>query len=131
MAIAESIIDIFVQEVWRPISGYEGLYSVSNLGRIRNELGFDKRWFAGRILEGTKTKKGYIRIALSREGKKKFYRVHCLVASAFIGKCPTGMQVNHKDLNKSNNRLDNLEDMTPLQNIRHFYSSGLKRKKAA
>lgn len=97
-------------EIWKDIPGYDGKYQVSNYGRVRS-TGFDK-WHPGRILKLSKVKKGYLRACLLG----KFYLVHRLVWEAFNGPIPAGMQVNHIDEDKTNNRLDNLNLMTPKEN---------------
>lgn len=94
-------------EQWRPIEGYEGLYEVSNLGRVKS-LGNDKNR-KEKILRPVMTKKGYLQLFLSKEGKAKRFFVHRLVAQAFIPN-PEGLpQINHKDENPSNNRVENIE----------------------
>ena len=91
-------------EQWRPIEGYEGLYEVSNLGRVKSlKCGRE------RILKPQMKKKGYLQVGLRKEGKYKMFKVHRLVAQAFIPN-PEGLpQINHKDENPSNNRVENLE----------------------
>lgn len=88
-------------EIWEDISGYEGLYEISSLGRIRRD---------GNIISATKNpRSGYVSVMLCKEGKTKRFYVHRLVAKAFI-KNPDGLrEVNHKDENKENNSACNLE----------------------
>lgn len=109
-------------EEWRPIQGYEELYEVSNLGRVRSLDRVVNRNGAkvsrkGRILRPGKDGYGYLLVGLSEDGKKKLFSVHRLVWEAFNGKRPEGMQINHIDEDKANNRLDNLNLMTPKQNM--------------
>lgn len=93
-----------MKEIWKDIKGYEGIYQVSDLGRVRS-LKFGKE----RILVGRKDSDGYLRVGLCKDGKEKTCRVHRLVAEAFIPN-PDGLpQVNHKDERKSNNVASNLE----------------------
>lgn len=98
-------------EVWKDIEGYEGLYQVSSLGRVKS-LRFGKE----RILKAGKDKGGYLMVNLCKNSKTKMYKVHRLVAQAFIPN-PDGLQcINHKDENKTNNCVDNLEWCTYLYN---------------
>lgn len=91
-------------EEWKDIEGYEGLYQVSNLGRVKS-LWFDKE----KILKAYKNRYGYLCIGLCKYGKKKTYKIHRLVASAFIENSNNYPEVNHKDEVKTNNNVNNLE----------------------
>lgn len=100
-----------MNEIWKDIEGYEGLYQVSNLGRVRSvdRIGGRGRRFNGRILKPKVKTGGYLLVNFSKEGKRKMFSVHRLVAQAFIPN-PEGLpQINHKDENPSNNRVENLE----------------------
>ena len=103
-------------EIWKDCKGYEGKYQVSNLGRV---------WSVGgqKYLVGSYDKDGYMRIHLTaKNGKTKQEKVHRLVALAFIDN-PSGLpQVNHKDENKENNCVDNLEWCNASYN--NIYSKG-------
>lgn len=89
-------------EEWRPVVGYEGLYEVSNLGRVKSLR-------RNRVLMGGSDKDGYKRLALCYCNKREYKFVHRIVAEAFIPN-PEGLpQVNHKDENKTNNAVWNLE----------------------
>jgi hypothetical protein len=89
-------------EIWKDIKDYEGLYEVSNQGRVRSLK-------TGRLRK-PKDNFGYLRINLCKEGIVKFYMVHRLVAEAFIeNNNPNLTQVNHKNENKQDNRVENLE----------------------
>ena len=92
------------KEYWKPIKGYEGLYEVSNLGRVKS-LKFGKE----RMLKVSKDKKGYLHVVLCKNGILKTYYVHRLVAEAFIDNTDNLPQVNHKDENPQNNIYTNLE----------------------
>lgn len=99
-------------EEWRTIFGYEGLYEVSSYGRVRSldryvvdSLG-NRRFYKGKVLSPIKDKVGYLSVKL-QEGNK--HNIHRLVAQAFIENPDNLPQVNHKDEDKSNNRVDNLE----------------------
>ena len=115
-----------IHEVWRPVVGYEGIYSVSDLGRVRKEIGGSNCTYVGKIL---KTNRGhwYQRLTLTKNGKQKPTDVHVLVMTAFVGPRPTGYDINHIDGNKSNCRLSNLEYCTRKRNNIHAYESGLKK----
>lgn len=94
-------------EQWKNIADYEGQYMVSNLGRVKS-LGND-RTRKEKLLAQVKTDRGYTTVNLFKNGKEKKHYVHRLVAMAFIPN-PTNLpQVNHKDEDKTNNRVDNLE----------------------
>ena len=108
-------------ERWMPVQGYEGFYSVSNLGRVKRDK--SKRW-AGvcgvvdvqeKILTQTYTR-GYKHVALSKDGKIKRMQVHRLVAIAFIPNPNNLPIVNHKDESRDNNQVDNLEWCTSKYN---------------
>ena len=90
-------------EIWKDIDGYEGLYQVSNLGRVKS-LHHNKE----KILKGSYANKGYHLISLSKEGTQKRYLVHRLVATAFIPNPYKLECVNHKDENPRNNNVNNL-----------------------
>ena len=99
------------QEQWRPIEEYEGLYEVSNMGRVKSLERIDKNnhLVKGKILKPVMMKNGYLRVDLSKEGKHKMFSVHRLVGMTFIPN-PEGLpQINHIDEDKTNNRVDNLE----------------------
>ena len=100
-----------MKETWKPIVGYEGLYEVSNLGRVRsltrlskfrNRSGkLDERVIKGRIMRPQKQRTGYLNVGLSKDGKVTLFRVHRLVAAAFIAN-PEGLyEVNHIDEDKT------------------------------
>lgn len=101
-------------EIWKSITGYEGLYEVSNLGRVKS-LKFGKE----RIIKPWKDKKGYLRVNLYRNGKMKYFLVHRLVATAFIPN-PFGFtEINHRDENPSNNVESNIEWCSKWYNINY------------
>jgi hypothetical protein len=113
------------EEEWRPVVGYEDLYEVSSLGRVRRRAGtWGKR--GNRVRALALNGFGYPSLGLYRSGKKpKMARVHVLVAEAFIGKRPEGLQINHKDGDKTNNCVSNLEYVTPSENTNHAYRTKL------
>lgn len=126
-----------MSEVWMPIPGYEGSYEASSLGRIRSltrfvnhapsstSRGF-KRVYVGRILSQYKTRNGYIAVRLSNGKSAKTVHVHRLICQAFLPMKAGLTVVNHKDGDKTNNRLDNLEWCTPSRNMQHAIDNGLK-----
>lgn len=95
-------------EIWSDIEGYENLYQVSNLGRVK-ALGNGICNSKEKILKATKHSCGYLRICLHKYGKAKYYFTHRLVALAFLPNPYNLPQVNHKDEDKTNNRVDNLD----------------------
>lgn len=109
------------EEIWRDIEGYEGLYQVSNLGRVKSLERIDEmgRLRLGRILSPVIDRYGYLRVNLYKEGKRKTFQVHRLVGQAFIPN-PEGLpQINHKDEDPSNDRADNLEWCSRSYNINY------------
>lgn len=102
------------QEIWKDIEGYEGLYQVSNFGRVKS-LYFGKE----KILKQSKHKDEYLQVSLSRNGKKKTFTIHKLVALAFIPNPDNLLEVNHKDENKQNNHIENLEFCNHTYNINY------------
>lgn len=111
---------IYMKEIWKDVSGFEGLYQVSNFGRVRS-LKFGKE----KMMEGGITNKGYLQVTLSLNGRVKRYQVHRLVADVFISNPNNLPQVNHIDGNKTNNNVENLEWVTAKQNIHHAWNAGL------
>lgn len=101
-----------MNEIWKDIEGYEGLYQVSNFGRV-------KRVTTGRILKGGKDRGGYLRITLCKNGVTSTKTIHRLVAQAFIPNPENKPEVNHIDENKTNNNVLNLDWMTAKENINH------------
>ena len=91
-------------EVWKYILGYEGLYKISNKGRVKS-IGYGKE----RILKPANNGRGYLKVDLCKNGDKKWCLVHRLVAQAFIPNPNNLPEVNHLDENKENNRVENLE----------------------
>lgn len=112
---------------WRPIVGYEGIYEVNDCGQIRRIA----PWADGRrqnvssvkpLRKAHITANGYMRVALRHSGEaQKYHPVHRLVMAAFCGPLPEGHQVNHKNGNKQDNRLQNLEYVTGSENRIHSY----------
>ena len=116
-----------MEEVWKPVDGYEELYEVSNLGRIRrlkfvNMYGSQDKII---ILKPQKRKNGYIQIIFRDKERSSERLLHRVVAMAFLPKVDGKEFINHKDGNKANNRVDNLEWCTRSENMKHAYRSGL------
>ena len=106
------------EEIWKDIEGYEGLYQVSNLGNVKS-LNYN-RTGKERILKPGKTKRGYLYVALCKEGKPKMYQVHRLVLSTFNPvENMENLEVNHINENKGKNYLSNLEWTTHKDNVNH------------
>lgn len=92
------------EEIWCPIKGYEGLYEVSNQGRVKS-VGYGKE----RIMKPGRNNRGYLQFCLYKNGEQKMYLVHRLVAQAFIPNHRNLPEVNHKDEDKTNNSVSNIE----------------------
>ncbi len=110
-------------EEWRPIKGYEGYYEVSNKGNVRSldrVISYSDGHFQsikGRIMTPNKTKWGYLQIRLSKDSSTKRRHIHDLVAEAYIPNPENLSEVNHKDHNKLNNLVENLEWITHKDNM--------------
>lgn len=105
-----------MQEIWKDIPGFENIYQVSNIGNVKT---LDK-YVNSSIKNNNKVKRktkilkqynknGYLQVSLSKENKRYYFGVHRLVAMAFLPNTNNLPQVNHKDENKLNNKVDNLE----------------------
>jgi len=90
---------------WAPVPDFEGLYLVSDDGRVHS---LPRATTRGRIIRPRRDPNGYLMVTLSKEGKHTHHRVHVLVLTAFRGKCPRGCEGAHDDGNKENCRLENL-----------------------
>jgi hypothetical protein len=124
MTEREFTIEELANEEWRDVLGFEGVYSISSLGRVRRDLG-SKGATAGKVRKPGNHKQGYLQVNLMRDGKYKSFKVHQLVANAFLGQCPEGMEVNHIRQPKTNNRVPNLEYVTHKGNMEHAHRNGL------
>ncbi len=114
-------IEIINGEEWRDVIGYEDVYKISSLGRIQRLKGYK---CAGDRILTPRVSLGYLTISLSKNGIIKQARIDQLVATAFIGPCPRGMEVNHLDHNRSNPRADNLEYCTHQKNLEYAVEQG-------
>lgn len=101
-----------MNEIWKDIEGFEGLYQVSNLGRV-------KRVKTGRVLKGCKYRGGYLMVRLYKNNIRSNKTIQRLVADAFIPNSENKPQVNHIDEDKTNNMVSNLEWMTAKENCNH------------
>lgn len=114
-------MDNLEKEIWKDIPNYEGLYQVSNLGRIKSleridALGNRRK---EKILKPQISNNGYYRVQLCKNSKVRFYLVHRLVWIAFNGQISESIQVNHINEIKTDNRLENLNLMTCKENINY------------
>lgn len=121
-----------MEEEWRDIKGYEGYYQVSNLGRIRSldriilKINGHTERRKGQLMSQVYDKDGYLTVGLRKDRRKITYGVHRLVANAFIQNPYNLPEVNHKDENKENNNIDNLEWCTTKYNIN--YGTAIDRR---
>lgn len=120
-------------EIWKPINGYEGLYEVSNMGKVKrlsalrpmiSKTGKNTlRYYAERLLRPQAWSNGYLFIMLSKDKKTKQHSIHRLVAQHFIPNPEKKPEVNHKTGNKNDNRASELEWCTPSENQIHSYKT--------
>jgi len=122
-----------MNEIWKLVPGYENIYRVSNTGKVKSIDRYvgashgSRQFRKGRILKHGIGKTGYPIVALCNGKTQKSFNVHHLVTLAFLGPRPTDRrwEVNHKDGNKENNLLSNLEYLTSRDNSLHAISTGL------
>jgi hypothetical protein len=121
-----------MNEIWKDIPEYEGIYQASNLGRIRtiegkvthNDRLGEMHW-KSRILKGRGDSPAGARVYLWKDKQPKDFLVARLVALTFLGEPPEGFTVNHKDGNRLNNSIENLEWLSVADNIKHGFETGL------
>lgn len=120
-----------MKEIWKDVVGWEGIYKISNKGRVKR---LKYRTFRGdgssrvlktKILKGKGNKRPHKRVSLWKDGKSHDFYVHRLVADAFIPKVEGKNYVNHKDGNPRNNEVNNLEWCTIAENNLHAHRTGL------
>jgi len=113
------------KEIWKPIVGYEGLYEISNFGRVKSlprmvKGKFDNlRFQKGSIRKIQVNNRGYNTIRLCKNGIYQQHFIHRLVANAFIPTKDNDLEINHKDENKQNNNVNNLEWVTRKENMNY------------
>lgn len=113
-----------MEEKWKDIKGFEGRYQISNAGRIRSldakvNTYYGKRTSKGKVLSPYSNGHGYLMISLRQSGKRRVFYVHRLVAEYFIENPNKLPNVNHKDFNRGNNSVKNLEWITIKDNVRY------------
>lgn len=125
------------EEIWKDINGYEKLYQVSNLGRVKSlkrdckdKKGVIRAYIKEHICALTDNGFGYKIVSLCKNGKRKNAYIHRLVAEHFLNNQYNLREVNHIDLDKSNNNVTNLEWVTSSQNKEHFFNTEQGRNKA-
>lgn len=121
-------------EIWRDVPGYEGLYQVSDRGRVRSldrtitakrRSGPYQKRFPGKVLRTNKGIAQYPGLTICKDGQRVDIFVHELVLEAFVGPRPPGMVCNHRDSNRHNNVVSNLEWCTQFDNRHHSMDKGL------
>ena len=109
-----------MKEIWKYIDGYENKYQISNLGRIKN---------TNKLLKPTDNGNGYLIIGLRKNGKRKNYYIHRLVATYFIKNANNYKEINHLDYNKKNNVVNNLCWCNRKENV-NYSKNNMKHKKS-
>ncbi len=111
------------QEIWKDIDGYEGIYQISNLGRLKSlerKINYGNRILKEKILKSPVANIGYCMVNLYKDNSRKLVLIHRLVAVAFIPNPKNKLEVNHIDSNKLNNKAENLEWATKRENLTHY-----------
>lgn len=130
------LVGILVMEIWKDIPGYENLYRVSTFGNVKSykKIGWMNRNNCTRIFKpkdlNPSHSHGYLNVRLTKNKKSKLLFVHRLVLLAFIPNPENKPQVNHKNGIKTDNRIDNLEWVTAVENIAHSLKTGLAIRKS-
>nr|DAW32494.1 MAG TPA: homing endonuclease [Caudoviricetes sp.] len=118
-----------MKEIWKDVPNYEGIYQVSNLGRIKSLYFtsniYKKKFYKEKILKPKKGKDNSLRIELWKDKKHKTVLLHRLIATTFMENLiDTNMTVNHKNGNRLDNRVENLEWLSRADNIRYGFQNG-------
>ena len=116
------------KEKWKPIDNFPN-YAISNRGRVRscNATVYSKAKRISKMLKPSINSNGYFKVCLYKHGKRTTCKIHCLVLETFVSKRPTNLVCNHKDGDKLNNNVENLEWITQGENNLHAYRTGLKK----
>ena len=129
---------ILQDEKWKDVQGYEGMYQVSNHGRVKSlgqRVAYKSRWgtvayrdYPAKIMHPTDNGNGYLIVSFRKNGHRKNYYIHRLVAEAFIGTIGD-LEINHIDYNTKNNAVANLEIVSRKENVNHSVSNMRKPRK--
>lgn len=115
-----------LKEEWKDIEGYEGLYQISNLGRVKSlKRNTKNQCKNAEVIKTQEIRNGYYSVSLWKNGVGKHHLIHRLISQAFIPNPNNKPQINHIDGNKTNNHIENLEWVTESENARHAYNNGL------
>lgn len=120
-------------EIWKDIKSFEGYYQISNLGQVRSltrevkRSDLKKGFYESRILKLAKDQKGYLRVVLTKESKRKTFKVHRIVCDHFLSDSIDGKEINHLDGDKTNNAWYNLQICSSSQNAIHAIKTGLRK----
>lgn len=131
--MGEIIMGYKVNEIWKPVKGYEGLYEISNYGRVKGmervtKFGTQNKIYPERILKPKRRKGLYSSYVLCNTNGHKTIMIHRLVALHFIPNPESKRCINHKDGNKENNHICNLEWVTHKENSKHARDTGLNKQ---
>ena len=113
-----------MKEIWKSVVGFEGLYEVSDQGRVRSLVKRNNRWKPG-VLSPSKTHDGYLRVCLYKDGHGKTFKVHRLVACAFLPNPLNLPEVNHINEDKTNNSVENIEWCDRKYNVDYSQSKAV------
>ena len=119
-----------MSETWKDIVGYEGLYKISDLGRVLSvrfgPKNHPSQFSEPKLMKLTKSSTGYLHVQLYKNGKSSTKLIHTLVATAFVDNPQNKPEINHIDGNKLNNTPSNLEWVTKSENLKHAARTGLR-----
>jgi hypothetical protein len=121
-----------IKEIYKDITGFEGFYQISNFGNVRSldrtvQTKQGVKHFPGRQIKTSKHMRGYRNVALHKIGSVTMRTVHRLVAETFIPNPNNLSQINHRNFDKTDNRVTNLEWMSPRENSLHYHGSKFKQ----